>query len=102
MKHYIIMRNINRGTKIAVLGAGNVVSTVAYTLAVDGMASEIALVGIRTDKAQGDRRPETPRPAAHGERESRAAPQRHHAQRRHRVGEFLKQKRWGADIPASR
>jgi L-lactate dehydrogenase len=48
------MRNINRGTKIAVLGAGNVGATVAYTLAVDGMASEIALVDIRTDKAQGE------------------------------------------------
>lgn len=42
------------GTKITILGAGNVGSTIAYTLAVAGTCSEIVLVDINKDKAQGE------------------------------------------------
>lgn len=42
------------GKKITILGAGNVGATIAYTLAVDGMASEIVLVDINQDKAKGE------------------------------------------------
>ena len=38
--------------KISILGAGNVGATIAYTLAVDGMASEIVIVDINKDKAR--------------------------------------------------
>ena len=40
--------------KISILGAGNVGATIAYTLAVDGMASEIVIVDINKDKAKGE------------------------------------------------
>ena len=40
--------------KIAVIGAGNVGSTVAYTLMTSGLVSEIVLVDINRDKAEGD------------------------------------------------
>lgn len=42
------------GTKITILGAGNVGATIAYTLAVAGICSEIVLVDINKDKAQGE------------------------------------------------
>ena len=42
------------GKKITILGAGNVGATIAYTLAVDGMASEIVLVDINRNKAKGE------------------------------------------------
>lgn len=40
--------------KITIIGAGNVGSTIAYTLAVEGMANEIVMIDIRTDKAEGE------------------------------------------------
>ena len=40
--------------KITIIGAGNVGATIAYTLAVDGMASEIVLVDINRNKAKGE------------------------------------------------
>lgn len=40
--------------KIAVVGAGNVGSTVAYTLMMSGLVSEIVLLDINKDKASGD------------------------------------------------
>ena len=40
--------------KIAVVGAGNVGSTVAYTLMLSGLVSEIVLLDINKDKAEGD------------------------------------------------
>lgn len=40
--------------KIAVVGAGNVGSTVAYTLMISGLVSEIVLLDINKDKAEGD------------------------------------------------
>lgn len=42
------------GTKITILGAGNVGATIAYTLAVTGTCSELVLVDINKDKAQGE------------------------------------------------
>ncbi|NLG26135.1 MAG: L-lactate dehydrogenase [Clostridiales bacterium] len=44
----------NKGTKIAILGAGNVGATIAYTLTISGMASEIVLIDINRDKAKGE------------------------------------------------
>lgn len=45
---------LKKGKKIVILGAGNVGATIAYTLTVDGMASEIVLIDINTDKAKGE------------------------------------------------
>ena len=45
---------MKRIRKITILGAGNVGATVAYTLATDGMCSEIVLVDINKDKAEGE------------------------------------------------
>ena len=40
--------------KISIIGAGSVGSTIAYTLAIQGIASEIVLIDINTDKAVGE------------------------------------------------
>ncbi len=40
--------------KITVIGAGNVGSTTAYTLMISGLVSEIILIDINKDKAEGD------------------------------------------------
>lgn len=45
---------MEKGNKISILGAGNVGATIAYTLTVDGLASEIVLVDINKDKAKGE------------------------------------------------
>ena len=45
---------IKKGTKITILGAGNVGATIAYTLAVAGTCSEIILVDINKAKAEGE------------------------------------------------
>ncbi len=45
---------MKKGNKISILGAGNVGATIAYTLTLDGMASEIVLVDINTNKAKGE------------------------------------------------
>lgn len=42
------------GKKIVILGAGNVGATIAYTLTIDGMGSEIVLIDINHDKAKGE------------------------------------------------
>ncbi len=44
----------NAGRKIAILGAGNVGATIAYTLTLSGLCSEIVLVDINKDKANGE------------------------------------------------
>ena len=41
-------------TKITIIGAGSVGSTIAYTLAVQGIASEIVMIDINADKALGE------------------------------------------------
>ena len=45
---------MRKGKKITILGTGNVGATIAYTLAIDGMASEILLIDINKKKAQGE------------------------------------------------
>ncbi len=45
---------MKKGKKITILGAGNVGATIAYTLALDGMASEIVLIDINEEKAHGE------------------------------------------------
>ena len=40
--------------KITVIGAGNVGSTIAYTLAVTGIANEVVLIDINKEKAMGE------------------------------------------------
>lgn len=45
---------IKNGAKITILGAGNVGATIAYTLAVTGTCSEIVMVDINKDKADGE------------------------------------------------
>lgn len=45
---------MQKGNKISILGAGNVGATIAYTLTMDGMASEIVLVDINQNKAKGE------------------------------------------------
>ncbi len=45
---------MKKGKKICILGAGNVGATIAYTLTMDGMASEIVLIDVNNDKAKGE------------------------------------------------
>ncbi len=45
---------VDKKRKIAVLGTGNVGATVAYTLTLSGIASEIVLVDINKEKAEGE------------------------------------------------
>lgn len=40
--------------KVAIVGAGNVGSTAAYSMMIDGVVSEIALIDINKDKAEGE------------------------------------------------
>lgn len=46
--------NGKSGTKITVLGAGNVGATIAYTLTVMGVCSELVLIDINEPKAKGE------------------------------------------------
>ncbi len=39
--------------KVTIIGTGNVGSTIAYTLAVNGIASEIVIIDINQKKALG-------------------------------------------------
>lgn len=45
---------MKQGKKICVLGTGNVGATIAYTIALSGMAAEIVLIDIAKDKAAGE------------------------------------------------
>ncbi len=45
---------IQKKRKIAILGTGNVGATIAYNLVVQGVASEIVLVDINKEKAEGE------------------------------------------------
>ena len=45
---------MRKGKKITILGAGNVGASIAYTLTIDGMASEIVLIDINEKKARGE------------------------------------------------
>ena len=41
-------------SKVTIIGAGNVGATIAYTLAIEGIANEILMIDIKTDKAEGE------------------------------------------------
>jgi L-lactate dehydrogenase len=45
---------MEKGRKVVILGAGNVGATIAYTLTLERMASEIVLIDIAVDKAKGE------------------------------------------------
>lgn len=45
---------MGKGKKITILGAGNVGASIAYTLTMDGMVSEIVLIDINEKKARGE------------------------------------------------
>ena len=40
--------------KVTIIGAGNVGATIAYTLAIEGIANEILIIDIKTEKAEGE------------------------------------------------
>ena len=42
------------GSKISIIGAGNVGATIAYTLSSEDIASEIVLIDIDKQKAEGE------------------------------------------------
>ena len=44
----------NRSKKITILGAGNVGASIAYALTISGMSSELVLIDINRDKAEGE------------------------------------------------
>lgn len=48
------MEEVNKGRKVAILGAGNVGATIAYTFAVAGTCSDVVLVDINEEKARGE------------------------------------------------
>lgn len=41
-------------SKVTIIGAGSVGSTIAYTMAIDGIASEIVMIDVNTKKALGE------------------------------------------------
>ena len=41
-------------SKITIIGAGNVGSTIAYTLAHDDIASELVMIDVNKDKVEGE------------------------------------------------
>ena len=45
---------MNKGRKVAILGAGNVGATIAFALTTAGLATEIVLIDIAYDKARGE------------------------------------------------
>ena len=45
---------MQKRSKITILGAGNVGATIAYTLTIKGIASEIVLIDINKAKAKGE------------------------------------------------
>ncbi|MDR0839953.1 MAG: L-lactate dehydrogenase [Christensenellaceae bacterium] len=45
---------LKKGTKVAILGAGKVGATIAYTLTISGAVSEIVLIDIDNERAKGE------------------------------------------------
>lgn len=45
---------MKKGKKISIIGAGNVGATIAYTIALEGLCSEMVLVDINEEKARGE------------------------------------------------
>lgn len=52
--HKIIIEKENDMTKITIIGAGSVGSTIAYTLAIGGICNEIVMIDINSEKALGE------------------------------------------------
>lgn len=48
------MADIKSGTKITIIGAGNVGASIAYTFAVAGTCSDVVLIDINKEKAKGE------------------------------------------------
>ena len=48
------VKHVKKGKKITILGAGNVGASIAYTLTIAGMVSEIVLIDVNEKKAQGE------------------------------------------------
>ena len=40
--------------KVTIIGAGSVGSTITYTMAVNGLASEIVMIDVNTERALGE------------------------------------------------
>ena len=47
-------KNVKKGKKVTVLGAGNVGASIAFALAIKGLCSELLLVDINKPKAKGE------------------------------------------------
>src|SRR3989338_5711500 len=47
-------KRAEKSGKVAIIGAGYVGSTAAYALLMDGAASEIAIIDVNKEKAQGE------------------------------------------------
>ena len=45
---------MRKGKKITILGAGNVGASIAYTLSITGLVSEVVLIDINEKKARGE------------------------------------------------
>ena len=45
---------VKKGKKVTVVGAGNVGASIAFTLAIKGLCSELLLVDINKPKAKGE------------------------------------------------
>ena len=45
---------VKKGKKVTVIGAGNVGASIAFTLAIKGLCSELLLVDINKPKAKGE------------------------------------------------
>jgi len=46
----------NKTSKVAIIGAGFVGSTAAYALLMDGATTEVALIDVNKEKAEGEAR----------------------------------------------
>ena len=53
---FLIKMQKRKTSKVAIVGAGFVGSTAAYALLMDGAVSEIALIDINKEKAEGEAR----------------------------------------------
>ncbi len=51
---YIKTKGVSYMTKVTIIGAGSVGSTIAYTLAIGGLVSEIVMIDINDEKALGE------------------------------------------------
>ena len=52
--HYINQEETTMGKKVTIIGAGSVGSTIAYTMAVNGIATEVVMIDINESKSLGE------------------------------------------------